>query len=52
MHINIFPRCVDSTTDLFAYNTYGVTCTEVELDVLTGEREIVRTDILNDCGQR
>lgn len=34
-----------------AYNTYGVTCTEIELDVLTGEREILRTDILNDCGQ-
>ncbi|XP_068702018.1 xanthine dehydrogenase/oxidase-like [Montipora foliosa] len=33
------------------YNTYGVTCTEVEVDVLTGEREIIRTDILNDCGQ-
>lgn len=52
MHINFFPRCVDTTTDLFNYNIYGVTCAEVELDVLTGEREILRTDILNDCGQR
>lgn len=43
--------CVDTTTDLFNYNIYGVTCAEVELDVLTGEREILRTDILNDCGQ-
>ncbi|KAK3726979.1 hypothetical protein QZH41_014709, partial [Actinostola sp. cb2023] len=33
------------------YSSYGVTCTEVELDVLTGERDITRTDILYDCGQ-
>lgn len=39
-------------TDKVTYNTYGVTCTEVELDVLTGERQISRTDILYDCGQR
>ncbi|KAI8507313.1 hypothetical protein Bbelb_146930 [Branchiostoma belcheri] len=34
-----------------AYNIFGVTCTEVELDVLTGEREITRSDILFDCGE-
>ncbi|XP_035690573.1 xanthine dehydrogenase-like isoform X4 [Branchiostoma floridae] len=33
------------------YNNYGVTCTELELDVLTGEREITRSDILFDCGK-
>ncbi|CAH1231902.1 XDH [Branchiostoma lanceolatum] len=33
------------------YHSYGVTCTEVELDVLTGEREIIRSDILFDCGE-
>ncbi|CAH1253092.1 XDH [Branchiostoma lanceolatum] len=33
------------------YHSYGVTCTEVELDVLTGEREITRSDILFDCGE-
>ena len=36
----------------FAYISYGVNCTEVELDVLTGEIEILRSDILFDCGQR
>ena len=36
----------------YVYNSYGVTCTEVELDVLTGERQIIRTDILFDCGER
>lgn len=45
-------RSRNVTPTFEAYNTYGVTCTEVELDVLTGEREILRTDILNDCGQR
>ncbi|KAL4224843.1 hypothetical protein ACF0H5_015539 [Mactra antiquata] len=35
----------------YKYNSYGVTCTEVELDVLTGEHEITRVDILFDCGE-
>ena len=34
------------------YNVYGATCTEVELDILTGEIQILRIDILHDCGQR
>ncbi|XP_053383995.1 uncharacterized protein LOC123535767 isoform X2 [Mercenaria mercenaria] len=39
-------------TDLhYKYNSYGVTCTEVELDVLTGEHEITRVDMLFDCGE-
>ena len=37
---------------LFAYSSYGVNCAEVELDVLTGEIQILRSDILFDCGQR
>ena len=36
----------------YQYFTYGVTCTEVEVDVLTGEHEIIRSDILYDCGER
>ena len=36
----------------FNYNTYGVTCVEVEIDVLTGQTEVLRVDILYDCGER
>ncbi|XP_047028807.1 LOW QUALITY PROTEIN: xanthine dehydrogenase 1-like [Helicoverpa zea] len=32
------------------YNIYGVTVAEVEIDVLTGESEILRVDILQDVG--
>jgi xanthine dehydrogenase/oxidase len=35
----------------FAYSSYGVTVAEVEVDVLTGETQVLRVDILYDCGQ-
>ena len=34
------------------YFSWGACCVEVELDVLTGEAEVLRADILYDCGQR
>lgn len=34
------------------YFSYGVAVTEVELDVLTGQVQIPRVDILYDCGNR
>lgn len=34
-----------------AYDVYGAAVNEVILDVLTGETQILRTDILYDCGQ-
>ncbi|KAL5006950.1 hypothetical protein ScPMuIL_015756 [Solemya velum] len=43
----IFPN----TEYVFQYNSYGVTCTEVDLDVLTGENQIARVDLLYDCGE-
>ena len=34
------------------YQSYGMACTEVELDVLTGEYVLRRADVLYDCGKR
>lgn len=33
------------------YDVYGVTLAEVEIDVLTGEHEVLRVDLLQDVGQ-
>ena len=42
----------DDSSEKFAYNIYGAAVSEVELDVLTGQSEILRVDILYDCGMR
>lgn len=34
----------------FAYFTYGVACSEVEIDCLTGDHQVLRTDIVMDIG--
>ncbi|MDG4647249.1 xanthine dehydrogenase molybdopterin binding subunit [Roseibacterium sp. SDUM158017] len=34
----------------FFYFAYGVACSEVAIDTLTGENRILRTDIVHDCG--
>ena len=51
-HFHFSPRAGRSGDTIFCYFVYGAACTEVEIDVLTGEREILRTDIIQDCGQR
>ncbi|EGD72878.1 hypothetical protein PTSG_04607 [Salpingoeca rosetta] len=35
----------------FDYNSYGMVANQVQVDILTGEVQILRTDILFDCGQ-
>ena len=50
--LHIFCRVNLKTKYDSAYMSYGVNCTEVEIDVLTGEVEVLRSDILFDCGQR
>lgn len=37
-------------TDKFDYATQGVCCSEVEIDVLTGEMQIIRVDLTMDQG--
>ena len=51
-YIRIHHSVEEKTDYKFAYNAYGVGCTEVEIDVLTGELQILRVDILYDCGDR
>ncbi|XP_076238841.1 xanthine dehydrogenase rosy isoform X2 [Calliopsis andreniformis] len=35
----------------FNYFTYGVACSEVEIDCLTGDHQVLRSDIVMDLGQ-
>jgi len=35
----------------FTYYVWGAACTEVEVDTLTGEVQVLQTDIVYDCGQ-
>ena len=36
--------------ELYAYFVYGAACSEVEVDCLTGEFSVLRTDIVTDVG--
>lgn len=40
------------TPDPFEYNVYGVAVSEAVIDVLTGETQILSTEMLYDGGQR
>ncbi|KAG6445382.1 hypothetical protein O3G_MSEX003918 [Manduca sexta] len=35
----------------FNYFTFGVACTEVEIDCLSGDHQVIRTDIVMDLGE-
>ncbi|KFD65781.1 hypothetical protein M514_04735, partial [Trichuris suis] len=37
-------------TKMFSYFTYGVGCSEVEVDCLTGDHVVIRSDIVMDVG--
>ncbi|XP_063822615.1 xanthine dehydrogenase-like isoform X2 [Ostrinia nubilalis] len=40
-----------SSGTLFEYFTYGVACSEVIIDCLTGDHQVLRTDIVMDVGE-
>ncbi|EFP11440.1 hypothetical protein CRE_14385 [Caenorhabditis remanei] len=37
--------------ELFGYSVYGTACCEVEIDCLTGDHHLLRTDIVMDVGE-
>ena len=41
----------ENIKDLMTYDVEAAACSEVLIDVLTGETQILRSDILYDCGQ-
>ncbi|BDA48926.1 probable indole-3-acetaldehyde oxidase [Coccomyxa sp. Obi] len=41
----------DGTGKKLQYSTFGAACTEVEINVLSGERRVLRADLLHDAGQ-
>ncbi len=45
------PGMVDGTDQQFYGFTYSAACSEVEIDVLTGETTVVRSDICYDMGE-
>jgi len=40
-----------NTGQAFRYYTYGAACSEVEVDCLTGDHRVLRTDIVMDLGE-
>ena len=42
--------CARTPTDLMSYFNFGAGCSEVEVDLLSGEHTVIRTDIAYDCG--
>lgn len=41
---------ITNSGNLFEYFTYGVACSEVMIDCLTGDHQVLRTDIVMDVG--
>jgi len=45
------PPPFEQIKDFLSYDIDAGSCSEVLIDVLTGEIQVLRTDILYDCGQ-
>ncbi|XP_046968166.1 xanthine dehydrogenase 1-like [Vanessa cardui] len=51
MNIDLQEHAFVSIKDSQMYDIYGITLAEVEIDVLTGEWEIIRVDLIEDVGR-
>ncbi|KAK3879999.1 hypothetical protein Pcinc_015481 [Petrolisthes cinctipes] len=49
--IDVSQRYVNGVGEVVSYPVYGVGCSEVELDILTGQFIVQRTDLLEDSGR-
>ncbi|CAD7078516.1 unnamed protein product [Hermetia illucens] len=50
-NINLFSRQIHKAGDLQGYDVWGLACTEMEVDILTGKWQITRADIVEDTGE-
>ncbi|XP_047533953.1 xanthine dehydrogenase 1-like isoform X2 [Vanessa atalanta] len=51
MNVDLQVHGFVNALDMQMYNIYGITLAEVEIDVLTGEWEIIRVDLIEDVGR-
>lgn len=49
--VDLTAKHLATEQEIRAYHIYGLTCAEVEIDVLTGSIQLTRVDILEDTGQ-
>lgn len=49
--VNLQANGVCDFNDTFKYNVYGVTLAEVEVDILTGEWQLIQVDLIEDVGK-
>ncbi|CAK1542876.1 unnamed protein product [Leptosia nina] len=49
--VDLQTHSMTGMADIRNYNIYGATCAEVEVDVLTGEWNIIRVDLIEDVGR-
>ncbi|CAH0726812.1 unnamed protein product, partial [Brenthis ino] len=50
LEIDLQVHAFVNSTDAQNFDVYGITLAEVEIDVLTGESEIIRVDLIEDAG--